>query len=124
MNLHAVAAGVTAAVNPLQPLVVQVSAGSIDGPDGVRVPVYRRAVTVYGDVQSLTYKDLQQIEGLNLQGTRRAIYFNGHVEGLVRVDRKGGDLITTQDGKVWLCAMVLEYWPNWSKCAVTLQDGS
>jgi hypothetical protein len=75
-------------------------------------------------VQALTGRDLQQIDGLNLQGTRRAIYIEGDIEGIVRPTQQGGDLITTPDGSIWLVAMVLETWPNWCKVAVTLQNGS
>jgi len=45
-------------------------------------------------VDALTYKDIIQVDGLNLNGTRRAIYINGKVDGLVRPENKGGDLIT------------------------------
>jgi len=77
-----------------------------------------------GQVQSLTYTDLTQIDGLNIQGVRRAIYINGEVDGLVRSENKGGDIITTPNGEVWLVVLVLEYWPDWTKCVVTLQNGA
>lgn len=130
MNLHAIAFANTRAVNPQQTLIVQVSTGNATNADGTRTPTYAAPVTVLGDVQALTYKDIQQISGLNLNGTRRAIYLNGEVDGLVRVENKGGDLITDQYGNVWLVALVLEQWsdvgpvPSWVKCAVTLQNGS
>lgn len=78
----------------------------------------------FGDVQNLTYRDLQQLDGLNLQGTRRKIYVNGHIYGVVRATNKGGDLITDKNGLVWLTAMVLEHWQGWTSVAATLQNGS
>jgi hypothetical protein len=79
-------------------------------------------LVIYGQVQALTYQDIRQIESLNLQGTRRAVYFDGPIYGLVRADKKGGDLVTMPDGTVWLVALVLEIWPGWSKAAVTRQQ--
>lgn len=122
MNLHQMAANQVAKVNPLTPLSIQVSNGYTPGPGGRQIASYLPAVTIPGQVQSLSAGDLRQVDGLNLQGIKRAIYINGRVDGLVRQDRKGGDLITTPDGNQWLVAMVLEYWPNWCKVAVTLQQ--
>jgi len=77
-----------------------------------------------GQIQNLTYRDLQQLEGLNIQGVRHAVYINGRVDGIIRSQNKGGDLITFSDGTTWLIAHVLEYWPTWCKVAATLQNGS
>ena len=123
MDLHGLVSGVIGAVNPLVPLSIQVSTGpSATAPDGKRSPTYADAVVVLGQVQALTFRDIQQIDGLNLQGTRRAIYISGNIDGLVRPTNKGGDLITLPDGTVYLVAMVLETWPEWCKVAVTLQN--
>lgn len=83
------------------------------------------SLVVPAQIQSMTYRDLQQTDGLNLQGDRRAIYFYGDIEGIVREDRKGGDLVTFPDGTVWLVAIVLETWgpsKDWCKVAVTRQN--
>jgi hypothetical protein len=132
MNLHSIVAPVIAAVNPMVPCSVQISNGNVNSADYTPIPSYKPAVIIQGQVQSLTFRDIQQLDGLNLQGTRRAIYLLGDVEGLVRPDNKGGDLITLPDGTIWLVAMVLESWlqnndataPGWVKVAVTLQNGS
>lgn len=82
---------------------------------------------VRAQVQALSFKDLTQIDGLNLNGTKRAIYVNNRLDGIVRPDGKGGDLITIPSGVskgVWLIAMVLEQWPDWCKVVATLQDGA
>ena len=124
MNLHQIASGAIGAVNPFVPISIQVSTGSSINAAGQRTPTYAPAVVKPGQLQALTFRDITQMEGLNLQGTQKAVYINGHVAGLVRVLNKGGDLITFPDGSVWLVTLVLEHWPNWTKCAVTLQDGS
>lgn len=127
MNLHGLVSGAIAAVNPFVPCTIQASTGYTTDAAGKRVPTYAAPFTIPGQVQALTFKDLTQLDGLNLNGTRRAIYFNGRVDAIVRVDNKGGDLITIADGVnagVWLVALVLEQWPDWVKVAVTLQDGS
>lgn len=127
MNLHALASGYIAAVNPFIPVEIKVSTGNTTGSDGKRVPTYAAPVTVQAQVQPLSYDDMKHLDGLNIQGTRRAIFINGRVDGLVRVSNKGGDLITIASGVnagVWLVAIVSEQWPDWCKALVTLQDGA
>lgn len=84
------------------------------------------AYVLPGNVQAMQYRDLMQVQGLNLNGTRRKVYLYGDVNGIVRVTLQGGDLITDAQGNVWLTAMVLEQWhnPAWCSVAVTLQNGS
>jgi hypothetical protein len=128
VNLHGIVAPYVAAVNPLLPVVVQVSTGSTIGADGTRAPTYS-TIDLVAQVQALTFRDLQQISGLNLQGTRRAIYLFGDIEGIVRSTVKGGDIITFPDSSIWLVAMCLENWGAdgtsdvWTKVVATLQNG-
>lgn len=124
MNLHGIVGPVIAAVNPPVWATLQRSNGYTTNGDSSRTPAYEAPITVQAQVQPLTYRDLQQVDGLNLNGTRRAIYLSGFLNGVVRVSQKGGDLVTLPDGSVWLTALVLEQWPTWVKCAVTLQNGS
>lgn len=124
MNLHGIVRGAIQAVNPDIPVIVKVSRGYATADDGKRTPKYATPCEVMGQVQNLTFRDLQQLDGLNLQGERRAIYLNGNIDGLVRSENKGGDLITVTCGPakgVWLVAQVLESWPDWCKVAATLQ---
>lgn len=93
MNLHQIASGSVGSVNPFVPLRIRVSTGYATNADYSRAPTYAAVQTVPGQVQSLTFDDLKQIEGLNIQGTRRAVYINGRVDGLVRLENKGGDLV-------------------------------
>lgn|SRR5487761_2624458 len=124
MNLRNIVRGSVGVVNPDVALVVQVSTGSSPNAEFVSVPTYAAPVTVMGQVQPMTWRDLQMTEGLNLQGTRRKIYINGHINGLIRSKNKGGDLITDPDGNVWLVAQELEEWPSWCSVTCTLQDGA
>ena len=71
-------------------------------------------------VQALTQSDILQVGGLNQQGSTHVIYISGRVEGIVRKDNRGGDIINL-DNKTWLVTAVLEDWPTWSKVSVTLQ---
>ncbi len=89
------------------------------------------SLTVTAQVQALSWRDLQMIDGLTLQGERRAIYLFGAVDGVSRPTNQGGDLITFPDGSIWLVALVLESWLNdagapvgWVKCACTLQNNA
>jgi hypothetical protein len=132
MNLHNLVSPFVSAINPSVPVTLSLSDGTYTtNPDFSKTPNYTVVTGVMAQIQSLTYKDLKQIEGLNIQGSARAIYLTGDVEGVVRVLNKGGDLITFQDGTVWLVNMVLENWnppdnsqSGWVKCACVLQDGS
>lgn len=129
MNLHGIVSGAIGAVNPHITCSFQVSTGSTSLPDGTRVPAYAAAVNVPVQVQALSYSDLMKIGGLNIEGTRRAVYLNGNVEGLDRQAMKGGDLFTMPNlpgfpgPTTWLVATVLEWWPDWSKAVITLQNG-
>lgn len=124
MNLHDIVSGAIGVVNPFIAGTYTVSSGYTTGEDGSRVSLYS-SVDVSAQVQPMSYRDLQQVEGLNLNGTRRSIYVNGRFDGVVRPSQKGGDLITILVGinrGVWLTALVLEQWPDWVKVAATLQN--
>lgn len=122
MNLLALTTGTIGEVNPRQSIVWKASTGNVIGADGSSSPQYAAPVTLDGQVQPLQYKDLQQIDSLNLQGTRRKVYLYGVKEAIVRSLQKGGDLLTDVDGNTWLVAMVIEQWPDWCAVAVTLQN--
>ena len=124
MNLHSIVSGAIGSINPLVPLIFQTSAGYAQSADGTPVPQYNRPVTVLGQIQELQDSEIRQLDSLNIQGQRRKVYINGQVDGLVRVNQQGGDILTAPDGTVWLVAVVLEYWPDWCSLAVVLQDGS
>ena len=127
MNLHGMVAGIINTVNPFVPITVLQSAGYTTNNDGERIPLYNPAITgLMGQIQPLTYKNIVQLEGLNIQGSQRAIYINGRINGLSRADQFGGDIITIDGGvdagTTWLITLPLEDWPDWCKVAVTRQN--
>ncbi len=127
MDLHSIVAPVVAAINPMLSAQWQQSTGFEPNASGQRAPRYAAPVTVNVQVQALTWKDLQQISGLNIQGVRLAMYIDANVQGVNRVSGIGGDLITLPDGTVWLVAIVLENWnqtAGWTKIGATQQMGN
>ena len=132
MNLQSITASAVGAVNPRVSCLLKVSTGNTPGADYSQAPSYAPEVPVWAQIQSLTYRDLMQVESLNLNGTKKVIYLYGNIEGVVRQTNKGGDLITMPDGTVWLVAQVLESWgqntsnttERWCKVACTMQNGA
>lgn len=126
MRLHSVVAPAVAAVNPWRWVTVTPSRGYATNPDGTRVPTYGSPYPARAQVQALTFTDIQQLNGLNVQGERRAIYLREDVRSVLRPDQRGGDLIAfSGDRTVWLVAIVLENWhatSGWVKVAVTRQN--
>jgi hypothetical protein len=124
MDLRGLANGVSSTVNPNQTVRVSRSTGYTIGAGRKQVPSYAAPVEGPGQVQALDGKDLQQLDGLNIQGTIRAIYLRGALAGVIRPDGTGGDLVETADGQTWLVVKVLESWPTWTKAAIVLQGGA
>lgn len=126
MDLHGIASPAVGAVNPLVPVTIAISTGSTINADGSPTLTYDDPITgVMAQVQPMTGRELSQVEGLNLQGTKRGIYLEGNIDAIQRLNQKGGDLITMEDGSVWLTVLILEAWPDWVKAAITLQqDGA
>lgn len=125
MNLHSIVSGAIGAVNQHIRVSVKFSLGSVVQPSGNQIPTFSSPVSMMAQVQPLTWRDLQQLDGLNLNGTRRKIYLNGSVDSINRVKQTGGDLIIISAGVnagVYLVAQVLEQFADWVSCAVTLQD--
>lgn len=128
MNLHAIVSPAVGVVNPHVQATIRRPNGYTTRPDGTRVPAYTDLpVTV--QVQSLTFSDLQKLDSLNVQGVRRAAYMSGNALAVVRPLQYGGDLMvfapgTLPEGDTWLVAQALEEWPDWSKAALTLQNGA
>lgn len=126
MNLHQIVRGAITSVNPDVAVVLRRSNGYTTNENYQQVPSYEDlAITV--QPQALSYKDLTQIDGLNINGTRRAVYLNGAAMATVRNLQVGGDLFvfpagTLPEGDTWLVAYVLEQWPDWAKCVITLQN--
>ena len=120
MDLRGLANGVTTTVNPNKTVTVRRSTGYTIGAGRRQVPSYAAPVTGPGQIQALDANDIKQLDGLNVQGTIRAIYLRGALAGVVRPDGTGGDLVQI-DGQNWLVVKVLEGWPTWTKAAIVLQ---
>lgn len=124
MDLRGLANGVTSSVNPNISVSVRRSTGYTVDPLSLRqVPGYAAAVVGPAQMQALDGNDLKQLDGLNIQGTVRAIYLRGALAGVIRPDGTGGDLITIA-GELWLVTKVLESWPTWTKAAIVLQGAA
>ena len=119
MNLHSLVSGAIGAVNPFVPGAMRVSTGYTTSGSGKRTPTYNdMAVSV--QLQAQTYKDLQQTDGLNIQGVVKSAYVNGNFNGVNRPKQQGGDLLIVGTD-TWLIVQPLEEWPGWCKFVVALQ---
>ena len=125
MNLNRLVNGAVASISPNITVSIQRSTGYTTGYGGVRTPTYAAAVSVQCQVQALSYQDMKQADGLNLNGERYAVYIDGSYDGVSRPESVGGDLLTFPDGSVWLVAFRVENWQDiagWVKVIVTRQN--
>jgi hypothetical protein len=135
MNLHAIAAPFINVVNPAIVATWLPSNGYATDPTGMRAPQYDNPVIVSAQVQALSSGELELMEGLNIQGVKRAMYLDGDVKGVDRALGDGGDLIVfdaTPDvpaalaGTTWLVSVALEPWDTggWCKVGVVKQNAA
>lgn len=120
MDLRGIANSVSSTVNPNTTVTVRRSTGYTIGAGRKQVPTYADPITGPGQIQALDANDIKQLDGLNIQGTIRAIYLRGVLAGVVRPDGTGGDIVQI-GGQTWLVVKVLEGWPTWTKAAIVLQ---
>ncbi len=120
MNLHQIASGAISSVNPFIPMFFTINQGYDTESDGTRIPK-TRIVNTIGQWQNITAKELQHLQGMNLQGDLGVIYVNGSFDGVVRSEKRGGDTVSFNN-KCWLVVQVLEQWPDWCKLAICLQS--
>lgn len=118
MNLHGIVSGAVGAVNPFVPATYYASTGSTTNADGSRTPSYAFPQTISVQKQELSFKDLQHVDGLNLQGIFCSVYLRGQAFGVTR-GTKGGDKFVIA-GKTWLVVALPEQWPDW--CRVILNQ--
>lgn len=120
MNLRGIANAATQLINPNITVTVKRSTGFTVGAGGRQVPEYAAPIAGPAQLQALDNDDLKQLDGLNIQGSIRAIYLYGTVAGVLRPNQTGGDVITI-GAETWLVTKVLETWPDWTKAAIVLQ---
>lgn len=127
MDLRGLANGMTSTINPNETVTVLRSTGFTTGAGVKQVPSYATPVSGPAQIQALDADDLKQLDGLNIQGTIRAIYLRGTLAGVVRPNQTGGDLVTIAAPAPvalrgnWLVVKVLESWSDWTKAAIVLQ---
>jgi hypothetical protein len=125
VNMHGIVGPIVSAINPTQVASYQASTGPTSNADYSRTPNFAAPLSMPAQVQELSNKDLQHLDGLNLSGNLVGIYLYGRADGVVRSTLKGGDLITLPSGAsagVYLVTKVIEQWPDWVKVACTLQN--
>jgi hypothetical protein len=120
MNLQGQVSRCVTAVNTTQYITIMQSAGYTTDTDGTQDPAYTNFTNVPAQVQALSGEELRQVDGLNLQGIKQAVYIAGSWAGIVRKTGRGGDMLVI-NGVTWLVAMVLENWSDWTKLAVVQQ---
>jgi hypothetical protein len=130
MNLHNIVRGAINAVNPDIVGLWRESTGYTQDATGRPIPAYVDHPGVAMQVQALTGKDLMHEAFQSMQGVKRSVYVQGNVQGVVRPDGTGGDLLVfPQDrggpNRTWLVVVVLETWTpdsaGWCKVGVVLQ---
>lgn len=128
MNLVGIVSSLVGGVNPLITANWLTSGESYTYlPDGTQVPTYKGGIQIPIQIQALTAQELSKLDGLNVQGVKRAVYIEGQAAGVIRCDTRGGDLLIFPDvpgglNKTWLAVLALETWPDWVKLAVVLQN--
>jgi hypothetical protein len=126
VNLHAIAGPAIRGVNPDIRATLRRATGYTTAADGSRTPTYSD-IPVTVQMQALSFQDIQMLDGLQINGERRAVYMSGMLDSLDRGRGTGGDLLIFPSGSkwpfgtTWLVAYVLETWPDWCHAAVTLQ---
>lgn len=125
MNLHSIASGAIAAVNPMITATLKQSSGSTTASTGKRAPTFTTTTGLI-QVQAASGKDIERVNLMNVQGVMRSVHLDGYWRGIVRADAAGGDILQfpeVRGGPVrdWRVALVAETWPDWSRVIVVLQ---
>lgn len=120
MDLHGFVSGAIGAVNPHTTVTIRKPTGMTTTPDGRRVPTYQTIRNVPAQVQPLSHDDLEQREGLNMQGQKTSIYLHGKWAAIVRGISSPAPLFVI-NGVTWAVAVVLEDWQDWTKLALVRQ---
>lgn len=122
MNLRALANRSTRTINPNLSGTVRVCTGYTTAATGKRVATYAAPVPATLQVQSLSIKDHEHLQALNITTAERSVFCDLQLSAVLRPDGTGGDLMQFEDA-VWLVVAVLEGWTTsgWGKYAVVQQ---
>lgn len=127
MNLRQIANSVTQITNPnISATWVRSTGGYTTASDGTRTPT-TSSPSIMIQAQGLSAGDLQHIDALNIQGVKRSVHMYGNVQGVVRADQQGGDILQFPEIpggtiKDWRVVQIMETWPEWSRVVVVLQN--
>jgi len=124
IDVQALANQFTTQVNPNQAITWVRSTGYTTAADGSRAPT-TTAITLAGQVQGCSSEDLRQLDGLNVQGVKRSVILRADVQGELRADHRGGDILQFADAggtvRDWLAVSIAETWPTWCRVLVVMQ---
>ena len=127
INVRALANAAVQQVNPnITGAWVQSTGGYTTNADGSRVAA-TTSTSVQMQVQATSGKDLAHTDGLNVQGVLRTVVMYGNVQGVVRADQQGGDVLQFPEvpggpTRNWRVVSVMETWPTWARVIVALQN--
>lgn len=126
MDLRGIANGVVQVTNQNISVVWMQSTGYTTAADGTRTATTTSS-TIAAQVQGLSAGDLRHTDALNIEGVKRSVHMYGNVQGVVRADQKGGDILQFPEvpgGAVrnWRVISVMETWPTWARVIVVLQN--
>jgi hypothetical protein len=118
MNLRSLANSATQIVNKNITAIWRSSTGYSVNADFSRSPDYSDT-EIKIQSQAISSDDLKHIQELNIQGILRSVYIYGNLQGVVRADEKGGDLLIFKEvpsapDRTWKVIKVVETWPDWS----------
>jgi hypothetical protein len=125
-DVRMIANQVSQVTNPNISVTWLKSTGYTTSASGARTPTTTSQV-ISAQVQGLGSEDLKHTDGLNIQGVMRSVHIFGNVQGVVRIDQQGGDILQFQElpgGAIrnWKAIQVMETWPTWSRVLVALQS--
>lgn len=126
INVRGIANAAIQPVNENIPAQYLASTGYTTNAAGKRVGTYAAAVPVMIQAQAARGKDLEHIDGLNMQAVYKNVRMWGNTQGVQRVTAKGGDLLYFPEVpagtlRVWKVEAVLETWATWCSLIVCLQ---
>lgn len=123
VNLRGIANRYTRGINPNIPVVWWAYGGFTVTPSGKPVVTWTDGVPLPdAQVQSLTVKEIQHLDDMNIAGCERAIYTNVQLSAVDRATQNGGDILVFE-GLPWQVTAILEGWTTagWCKAALTKQ---
>ncbi len=126
MNVRQLANSVTPNVNPNISATWMQASGYVTAADGSRTP-NQTSTSIQIQAQGLSASDLRHTDSMNIEGVVRSVHMYGNVQGVVRADQKGGDILQFPEipggaTRNWRVIQVMETWPDWSRVLVVLQN--